>query len=102
MENKDLLEEAKKFGFVQDNQVWLKPFMDYPARQVGEVKEVEDESLQYFAYRFEQFREKVEGLIQKIEESENKGSFLMKVMHLKEQIGKYDALGDFEELHAKL
>src|SRR5688572_1626912 len=102
MENNDLLEEAKKFGFVRDNQVWLKAFMDYPERQVGEVKEVEDESLQYFAYRFTQFREKVESLIRKIEESENKGSFLMKVLHLKEQIGKYDAIGDFEALHKKL
>jgi hypothetical protein len=102
MENNDLLEEAKKFGFVQDNQVWLKPFMDFPERQVGEVKEVEDESLQYFANRFGQFREKVEALIKKIEESENKGSFLMKVLHLKEQIGKYDAIGDFEALHNQL
>src|SRR5690606_37431221 len=54
------------------------------------------------AQRFSQFREKVEGLISKINESENKGSFLMKVLHLKEQIGKYDALGDFEVLHKQL
>ncbi len=39
--------------------------MDYPARMVGAVKEVEDESLQYFAHRFEQFREKVDALIKK-------------------------------------
>ena len=57
MENNDLLEEAKKFGFVRDNQVWLRAFMDYPERQVGEVKEVEDESLQYFAHRFGLFRQ---------------------------------------------
>src|SRR5688572_2812655 len=102
MENNELLEEAKKFGFVRENQVWLKAFMDYPERQVGEVKEVEDESLQYFAQRFNLFREKVDSLIKKIEESENKGSFLMKVLHLKEQIGKYDAIGDFEALHNRL
>ena len=102
MENNDLLEEAKKFGFIRDNQVWLRAFMDYPERKVGEVKEVEDESLQYFAHRFNLFREKVESLIKKIEESENKGSFLMKVLHLKEQIGKYDALGDFEALFKQL
>ena len=49
MENNDLLEEAKKYGFIQDQQVWLKPFMNYPARKVGEVKETEDDSLLYFA-----------------------------------------------------
>lgn len=102
METKDYLEEARKYGYVQDNQVWLKPFMNFPARQVGEVKEVEEESLQYFAYRFETFREKVQALLQKVAESENKGSFLMKVMHLKEQVEKYDALGDFQAIHHQL
>lgn len=102
MENKDLLEEAKKFGFIQDNQVWLKPFMNFPARQVGEVKEVEAESLQYFAFRFQTFQEKVNALIEKITASENKGSFLMKVLHLKELIERYDALGDFEAIYHQL
>jgi hypothetical protein len=102
MENKDFLEEAKKYGFIQDNQVWLKPFMDYPARKVGEVKEVAEDSLQYFAIRFETFREKVDNLIAKIETSDNKGSFLMKVLHLKEQVGKYDALGNFEAIYHQL
>ncbi|MGV3589148.1 MAG: DUF349 domain-containing protein [Adhaeribacter sp.] len=102
MENKDYLEEARQFGYVQNNEIWLKPFMNYPTRKVGEVKEVEEESLQYFAYRFEMFREKVNALLKKIEESENKGSFLMKVMHLKEQVEKYDALGDFEAIYNQL
>lgn len=102
MENKDFLEEAKTYGFIQDNQVWLKPFMDYPARQVGEVKEVADDSLLYFANRFQMFREKVDNLISKIETSDNKGSFLMKVLHLKDQVGKYDAIGDFEAIYHRL
>ncbi|MFC6996899.1 DUF349 domain-containing protein [Rufibacter roseus] len=102
METKDLSEEAHKYGYVEGNQVWLKPFMHYPARQVGEVKEVPEESLLYFANRFENFRQKVDALLEKIETSENKGSFLMKVLHLKEQIEKYDAIGDFEALHTRL
>ncbi|WP_299761062.1 DUF349 domain-containing protein [uncultured Pontibacter sp.] len=102
MENNNLLEEAKKFGFTQDQQVWLKPFMTYPARQVGEVKESEDDSLVYFAKRFEMFSEKVNNLLQRIETSDNKGSFLMKVLHMKEQVGSYDALGDFEQIYHTL
>ncbi|MBA9079248.1 DUF349 domain-containing protein [Rufibacter quisquiliarum] len=102
METKDLSEEAHKYGYIEGNQVWLKPFMHFPARQVGEVKEVPEESLQYFAHRFENFRQKVNTLLEKIETSENKGSFLMKVLHLKEQIEKYDAIGDFESLHHRL
>ncbi|MBC3540882.1 DUF349 domain-containing protein [Rufibacter sediminis] len=102
METKDLSEEAHKYGYIEGNQVWLKPFMHFPARQVGDVKEVPEESLQYFANRFENFKLKVDGLLEKIETSENKGSFLMKVLHLKEQIEKYDAIGDFESLHQRL
>ncbi|WP_187262900.1 DUF349 domain-containing protein [Pontibacter beigongshangensis] len=102
MENNELLETARNYGFIQDQQVWLKPFMNYPARQVGDVKESEDDSLIYFARRFEMFREKVNNLLQRIETSENKGSFLMKVLHMKEQIGDFDALGDFETLYQQL
>ncbi len=102
MENNNLLEEAKKYGFIQDQQVWLKPFMNYPARQVGEVKESEDDSLVYFAKRFEMFQSKVNNLLERIATSENKGSFLMKVLHMKEQVGNYDALGDFEKIYHTL
>jgi len=102
MENNYLLEEARKYGFTQDQQVWLKPFMNYPARQVGDVKESEDDSLVYFAKRYEMFQEKVNNLLGRIETSENKGSFLMKVLHMKEQVGNYDALGDFEKIYHTL
>lgn len=102
MENNDLLKEAKTYGFIQDQQVWLKPFMNYPARKVGEVKESEDDSLLYFAKRFEMFREKVNNLLERVATSENKGSFLMKVLHLKDQVGSYDALGNFEEMYDTL
>ncbi|MDX5419502.1 MAG: DUF349 domain-containing protein, partial [Hymenobacteraceae bacterium] len=98
MENNDLLEEARKYGFIQDQQVWLKAFMNYPDRKVGEVKESEEDSLVYFAKRFNMFSEKVNSLLERIATSENKGSFLMKVLHMKEQVGNYDALGNFEEI----
>ena len=103
MEQPDhLLAEARRYGYTEDGQVWLLPFLQLPARRVGEVKDSDEESLRYFAQRFELFRAKVEELLQKIEESENKGSFLMKALHLKEQVGRYDALGDFEALHRRL
>ena len=102
MENNELLEEAKKYGEIRDGKVYLKPFMDYPERQVGEVKDKDDEALEYFARRFETFAEKVDVLLKKLEEAENKGSFLMKVLHMKEQIGSYEAIGDFTALHRLL
>ncbi|MBB4603257.1 hypothetical protein HNQ93_003021 [Hymenobacter luteus] len=103
MEQQDhLLAEARRYGYIEGDQVWLRPLLDLPARQVGQVKESADASLIYFAQRFNLFRTKVEDLLQKIEESDNKGSFLMKALHLKEQVASYDALGDFESLHRRL
>ncbi|UYZ62038.1 DUF349 domain-containing protein [Hymenobacter weizhouensis] len=103
MEHPDhLLAEARRYGYIEGDQVWLRPLLDFPARQVGQVKESPDASLVYFAQRFELFRAKVEDLLRKIEESENKGSFLMKALHLKEQVGSYDALGDFASLYQRL
>ena len=103
MDSQDhLLAEARRYGYIEGDQVWLRPLLDLPARQVGQVKDSADASLVYFAQRFSLFRAKVEDLLQKIEESENKGSFLMKALHLREQVGSYDALGDFAGLHQRL
>ena len=66
MEENQRLEEAKKFGFVRDQKVYLKPFRDYPERQLGEVKNKEDEALEYFSRRFESFGQKVDALLAKI------------------------------------
>lgn len=97
-----LLAEARRYGYTEGDQVWLRAFMNLPARQVGQVKDNDEASLRYFAQRFELFRAKVEDLLLKIEESENKGSFLMKALHLKEQTASYDGLGDFEGLYRRL
>jgi hypothetical protein len=103
MEQQDhLLAEARRYGYIEGDQVWLRPVMDLPARQIGLVKDTEEAALLYFAQRFENFRAKVDELLKKMEESENKGSFLMKALHLKEQTASYDGLGDFESLHRRL
>ncbi|TGE13498.1 DUF349 domain-containing protein [Hymenobacter elongatus] len=97
-----LLAEARRYGYIEGDQVWLRPVMSLPARRVGQVKDSEEAALLYFAQRFETFRAKVDELLLKMEESENKGSFLMKALHLKEQTALYDGLGDFAALHRRL
>src|SRR5690606_20180037 len=52
--------------------------------------------------RFEVVKEKVAQLKKDIEENQNKGSFLMKLIHLKESLMRYDALGDFVPLIEEL
>ena len=97
-----LLAAAQRFGYVADGGVWLRPVLGRPARQVGLVKESDADALTYFARRFDAFRAKVDELLARMAASDNQGSFLMKVQHLKEQTRTFDALGGFEELHRHL
>ena len=97
-----LLAEAKRYGYVEAGGVWLNLVLGQPARQIGLVKETGDAALLYFAQRYETLRAKVDALLAKMEASDNKGSFLMKALHLKDQLLAYDGLGDFASLHRRL
>lgn len=83
------------YGYIKDNKVYLKGFLNQPDRVIGEVKEDEASTLKYFEDRFVTLTEKIDQLKNDIEVNQNKGSFLMKLMHLKESLYQYDALGDF-------
>lgn len=83
------------YGYIKDNKVFLKGFLGKPDREIGEVKEDEPSTIAYFEDRFAQIQEKVEKLKKDIEENQNKGSFLMKLIHLRDSLYESDALGDF-------
>ena len=97
-----LLADAQRFGYVEANGVWLRPVLAQPARQIGLVKDTDEAALRYFAQRFGLLRTKIDTTLASMEASENKGSFLMKVLHLKEQLKTYEGLGDFEALQRQL
>lgn len=90
------------YGYIKDKKVYLKGFFGQEDRVIGEVKEDETSTIRYFEDRFELVRQKVEKLRQDIQENQNKGSFLMKLIHLKGSLLSYDALGDFPSLIADL
>jgi hypothetical protein len=90
------------YGYIKDEKVYLKGFLGQEDRVIGEVKESETSTIQYFENRFETLREKVEKLKLDIQQNQNKGSFLMKLIHLKQSLYSYDALGDFPGLIADL
>ena len=86
------------YGYIKENKVYIKGFLGQEDRIIGEVKEDEASTISYFEERFDQLKEKVEKLKQDIAENQNKGSFLMKLIHLRESLMQADALGDFVEL----
>lgn len=83
------------YGYIKDNKVYLKGFLGKEDREIGEVKEDEASTISYFEARFEQIKDKVAKLKSDIEENQNKGSFLMKLIHLRDSLYESDALGDF-------
>jgi len=99
MENATLNDE---YGYVKDSKVFLKGYLEYPDRQIGEVKRTEQEAIDYFKNRFSIVLNKVEQLENEIDEALNKGSYLTKLIQLQRKLKGFDALGDFVPLLEKL
>lgn len=91
------------FGFIKGGKIFRSSWGDHPDREIGEVREEDDQkSIQFFEDRFNDLSKKVNEVIEKIESTENKGSFLMKLVHLKEQLPAHDGLGDYAKILEKL
>lgn len=90
------------YGYVKDGKVYLKGYLDYPDREIGFVKETPEAAIEYFEKRYQLAVNKVEELKKQIEEAENKGSYLMKLLHLREYLLKFNGLGDFPSLLKQL
>ncbi|MCP4520102.1 MAG: DUF349 domain-containing protein [Cytophagales bacterium] len=91
------------FGYVEDGKVYQKGFLDIPNTLIGEVVDNDDEtSIKYFEQRFEKVQQKVEEVVTAVNEATNKGSFLMRIVHLKGTLKEPKALGDYNTLYLKL
>ncbi len=91
------------YGSIEENKIILNPWKDHPNRVIGEVREEgEAVAVEYFVNRFNELEQKIAELEKTIEETENKGSYLQKVLHLKGSLETHDALGDYAALDDRL
>jgi hypothetical protein len=90
------------YGYIKDGKIFLKSFLHFPDRVIGEVKTTHDDAVIYFKNRFENFQKKANEVFELIENAENKGSYLQKILHLKNQCESFEALGDFTAIYVKL
>ncbi|MEO9485677.1 MAG: DUF349 domain-containing protein [Ekhidna sp.] len=91
------------FGFIKDGKVFQSGWGECPDREIGEVRDDNAEkSALFFQERFSDMEKKINEVIEKIDSTENKGSFLMKLVHLREHLPQHDGLGDYQELHDKI
>ncbi len=87
------------YGFIKGTDLFLSGWGDHKDRKIGEVKDDGPEAAAtYFQKKFQELESKINELSKIIESSENKGSFMMKLQHLKEQLPKHDGLGDYSVL----
>ncbi len=91
-----------EYGYAKDGKIYLNAYMDFPEREIGVVKESETASLDYFVKRFELAKSKVQILKEAVDDNQNKGSFLMKLIHMRTYLANFDGLGDFASLFAAL
>jgi hypothetical protein len=97
-----LTDLQQQLAFIEGKKVILKEQEGFLQREIGEVKEDEATAIQFFQGRFESLKEKVDKVQHQIETEDNKGSFLMKVLNLKESLPTYDGIGDFVALKERL
>lgn len=90
------------YGYARDGKIYLNAYMNFPEREIGVVKESEQASIEYFIKRFELARSKVQILKESVENNQNKGSFLMKLIHMRTYLANFDGLGDFAQLFVEL
>jgi len=91
-----------EYGFCQDGKVFIRPYLNFPQREIGFVRETEEASLAYFVKRFELAKNKVDILAREVTTVQNKGSFLTKVVQMKAYLADFDGLGDFIPLFDQL
>ncbi|WP_395768202.1 DUF349 domain-containing protein [Aquirufa sp.] len=91
-----------EYGFCQDGKVYINAFLSFPQREIGFVRNTEQEALDYFVNRFELAKTKVIQLASEINDVQNKGSYLTKVVQMKAYLADFDGLGDFEPLFKQL
>jgi hypothetical protein len=91
-----------EYAYVLDGKVFLKGYLEMPDRQIGEVKNTEEEAFLYFEKRYEIAVSKVNQLEEEIANAQNKGSYLTKLLQLRKRLLNFDGIGNFLPLLDKL
>ncbi|MDW7695061.1 DUF349 domain-containing protein [Flammeovirgaceae bacterium SG7u.111] len=94
--------EISDFGYIKDDKVYLKGYLGFKDREIGVVRESDEESMRYFLNRFEMVEKKVNEVKEAIVTAENKGSYLMKLIHMRTYLAQFNGLGDFTKLYEEI
>ncbi|MEM6643085.1 MAG: DUF349 domain-containing protein, partial [Bacteroidota bacterium] len=91
------------FGYVQAGKIFRREWGEYPEREIGEVRDDDiEKSTAFFVEKFADLSQSIDQITETIDQAENQGSYLMKLIHLKEHLPEHDGLGDYSQLLSTL
>lgn len=97
MEDKQL-----DFGYIKSNTLFRNIDGSKGGLELKPLKDDDSESIKYFEIEFEKFSAACDELINKINGTENKGSFLVKLQNLKAKTKTHKGLGDYPSIATKI
>jgi hypothetical protein len=89
------------FAIIAQGKLYRKGFKSFPDLLLSELED-EAQAIEYFEKAFQNLLEKVNKLEEQIDASQNKGSFLAKLKHIKDTLDQHKGLGDYVALYDRL
>ena len=88
--------EHENYAIIKDGKVYQNAFLNYSEREIGLIDD--ENPIENYVSNFNDFKKEVDELITKIDEQENKGSFLSYLENLRNKISEVKGVGDFESI----
>jgi len=92
----------QEYARLENGEIFILAFGDYPERKLGETKGDDEKSITYFVDRYSIIETRVNKFLSKIVETDNKGSFLSGLVSLKDKTAHFSAIGDLHSLVKKI
>jgi len=90
------------YAHIEDGNLYRSAYLEFPALLLEAVEEGTEPNIPYFEKSFDMLATKVRELEEHIEASENKGSFLAKLKHIKSTLHEHRGIGDYANVYQRL
>jgi hypothetical protein len=96
------VEKQHPFGYTKEGKIFRTGFLDFPDFEIGHFDESTENPFERFEKSFNDLSQKISDLEAIVAEAQNKGSYLVKLLHLKDNLATHPGLGNYEPLYHRL
>ena len=90
------------YAHIEDGNLYRSAFLEFPALLLETIEEGSEPNIPYFEKSFDILASKVSDLEKHIDSSDNKGSFLAKLKHIKSTLHEHRGIGNYADLYSRL